>query len=398
MRVIKVLLLGLVLAACGSSATAMASTGPNSTYTLKCPGCAAIIAATESPAGDFIVMGGNSAFTLLDLTKKNWSWVQNFVDYGSEQEGPFAWADLDLFAGMAPDSGTVETMWAITAGNGSTKWSVGDDGSMSQVSLTSMPGAFFSGSITSNAVERYDAKTGKKAWGVQLNDYLFNMIAARLSHHNESSTQADKFAVVVACGNAAYGYDADDGAGTWNVTDLATQLAVMAVDEPSTTAFFAGATDADGNTLSYTTVYAFDYVTGAQKWNVNVSGVALTANLQAFGDAVFAYTTNGVWVLDAKTGHARWNTTLYTPTSNQVPAATPGRWSDSAVLFASVAGIDLTALDLKDGKSLWTVPFGQGLLASLAPVVTKKTNQLVVPVASPGDSHGFVQVFDMPAH
>ena len=376
--------------------------GPAPTYAVPCTGCQVIDAATASRDGSVAVVAGGEAFGLFTTATGAFKWILNYVDYGSEQEGPFAFDAHGTIAGLAPNSGTIETVWGINATNGNNTWSQSDDGSMSQLSLAATPNSFVSGSVTDNAVARMDSRTGNVTWKVQLNDYIFNMATSArntqdLGQHPHRTGATAGFVVYVAYGVVAAAFDEAKGTLIWNVTELPTQLFALVVDEASRVVMFAGCTDPSGNPLTYCTVYGFDASSGKRLWEGNFTSSGSLVNVVAAADGVsYLFTASSVIAVSSRTGKQLWTMPAFKAAGNNVPAASPGRAvnpitkKDEAVLFFSASGSDLTCVGAKDGAVRWVSMLPAGHVATQSPIVTRT---LVILPTAVGGEHAFVVAF-----
>ena len=395
----------LALAAVLAAATRV----PTPTAVVECTPCEALIAALASPDGKKVVFGGDAGFGLFDLEKANFTWTNDFTDYQSEQEGPFAWSSNDFFAGMAPDGSTTETMWGIDAASGNNTWTLSDDGSMSGVTITSTPGAFYSGDVTFSSLVKVDAKTGKQLWKHDFPGSYINSLASAPRHPNVSRAES---MMMVQAGNASAwivgigydavvaAYDADSGAKLWAVENLPTQSQLVAVDHKSQMLFVVGAVDQDGNALTYTSVFAYNLTTGAPVWQSNVTVPTANVNIQVFRRWVLLSTASSVVAVDAVTGKQLWVLPAYTPSTNPVPIASAGDWNGTAVLYASVKGTDLTCFPIDQlvlpsadaaPAPLWSTTLPNDMVASLPPL--QLNTSLIVAVASSDSTSGFVATF-----
>jgi outer membrane protein assembly factor BamB len=391
-----------VLSATG--ATAFAATPPSVAYQIKCSGCSALMAAGVSPDKQSIVFGGGAAFGLFDRTIANFTWTQNFVDFQSEQEGPFAFPTNNIFAGLSPDSGTEQSLWAINVTNGNLTWEQSDDGSLDEVALCAAPGSFISGAVSTEYIVKYDARTGKKMWKVNVEDIVFEVVAGSMSANKTHAALFDddlEFGVAVTFGSTVAVYNVSTGFMIWQKT-LPTQTVAVALADERDALYVAGGTDVDGNQLTYTTVYKFDWRTGAQLWAVNVSQAdtgnqPLVSWLEARGGTVLGASLTNITSIDVATGDVRWSRPAYVPSStSNVPTATLGLWNKTEVVYASVNGTDLTAIDTTTGTIAWTVAYPDNLIASMPAIFL--FDQLITPITTQDGTHGFVVAYDLPNH
>jgi len=383
MRVVTGLVLSMMVAfATASLSLHKVSKGPSQSYVTHCGGFGYIGGAALAPNGARAIVGGQNAFGLFDVTKGKFDWNNSFVDYGSEQEGPFAWYGSDVVVGLAPNSGTVETVWAFDIATGANTWNTGNDGSMSTLTLAGTATGFITGVVNATYASRLDSQ-GRVVWTAFYSDYVQSVASGTVVSSSGIVRNID----AVGASSKAYVYNDKNGVLFWNDTNLAVQATSAAIDSIAKVALFAGAADPNGANLPYTTVYGFDALSGKPLWAHNYSDFGVQSIVTANGKS-FILGTNATIVLDSLTGKELWSMPLSSTVGLGMVAATPGAYNGTAVLYASTTGKNIAAINAASGDVMWKFDMPTGHTVTLSPLVTP--NIVVVPTADNNNQHGFL--------
>jgi outer membrane protein assembly factor BamB len=279
-------------------------------------------------------------------------WNASYVDIQEELEGPFAFNDANgVVATVAPNSGTIATVWAVSLSNGTNLWNVYDDSSLDQQFVAQNTNLFYIISYTSSAVTALDPKTGAVVWKVALSDLAVTIVATDTG-------------IFINYGSTAACLDPSTGKLVWNVTVESVMLGFMAVDEATKSAVFVAVADTNNDALGAGELYVFDAATGHVKVN-NASVDVSTCAVAARNGVIYINSAKGLSGAKVTDGKVMWTvqTTLFM----------------SPELIGSVAittktGADLTAYDGLTGKVVASYAFPAGYNVTTTPAAARNTD------------------------
>lgn len=325
-------------------------------------------------AGNAVVYAGDTKYGYVSALSGVARWNISYVNQNTQTEGPFAFASSTVLGAIAPNSGTVATLWVINAINGNITTSLFDDGSLDQQSIVSVGGAFYTGSITSESLTKVFAN-GTVAWKASLNDLILALVPSRNSVFVTYGTSIAKF---LQNGTRAWVQVLDD-----------VQPFGLAYDITTGTVLVTATTDETGSALGFTFARAFNGQTGATIWSQNFTQIF---NATIVGNAgVFILTTaTSITAVNAVGGAVRWSKTAFSFAGTTVPGVVMG----GTFLITSLSGNDVTKLSLRTGskKSSFNLPTGttialpptllaRGTLAVVAATTTASTGATLYAVS-----------------